>query len=73
MAMGIDLFSIYILNLLIVVGMFIVTIYRAWIEHKQLKAQERIEIIKTVLETEKATIKELSGEEFIEMIKTILD
>lgn len=67
-----NLFRIYLLNLVIVIGMFLVTIYRAWIEKKQLKAQQRIEVIKTVLEREKDAIKELSGEEFIDMLKTIL-
>jgi len=68
-----SLFPIYLLNLLVITGMFLVTIYRAWIEKKQMKAQQRIEVIKTVLEREKEMIKNLSGEEFIEMLKTILE
>jgi len=68
-----SLFPIYLLNLLVVVGMFLVTIYRAWIEKKQMKAQQRIEVIEMVLEREKDMIKDLSGEEFIEMLKTILE
>lgn len=68
-----SLFPIYLLNLAIIAGMFLVTIYRAWIEKKQLKAQQKIDVIKAVLEREKDTIKDLSGEEFIEMLRTILD
>lgn len=65
-------FSLYILNLVIVIGMFLLTIFRVWIEKKQLKAQQTIEVIKAVLEREKETIKELSGEEFIDMLNSIL-
>ena len=68
-----SLFSIYILNLVIVIGMFLVTIYRAWIENKQLKAKQRIEVMKTVLKRENETIRGLSGEEFIDMLKTLLE
>ncbi|MBU0847338.1 hypothetical protein KKH23_09170 [Patescibacteria group bacterium] len=67
-----NLFPIYVLNLAVVIGMFLVTVYRAWIEKKQMKAQQRIEVIETILEREKDMIKDLSGEEFIEMLETIL-
>lgn len=66
------MFELYLLNLIIVVGMFGVTIYRAWLEKKQLTAQEQIRIIRAILESEKDIIKELSGEEFIEMLEAIL-
>lgn len=66
-------FSLYILNLVIVTGMFLLTAFRVWIEKKQLKAQQKIDVIEAVLEREKDTIKDLSGEEFIEMLRTILD
>lgn len=69
----VSLFDIYVLNLAIVVGMFLVTIYRAWIEKKQLRAKQKIEVIETILEREKDLIKELSGEEFIDMLNVILD
>lgn len=68
-----SLFSIYMLNLAIVIGMFLVTIYRAWIENKQLKAKQRIEVLKTVLRREEEMIRGLSGDEFIDMLKTILE
>lgn len=68
-----SLFSIYVLNLAIVIGMFLVTIYRAWIENKQLKAKQRIDVLKTVLRREEETIRGLSGDEFIDMLKTILE
>lgn len=71
--MDVELLSIYLLNLLVVAGMFIVTIYRAWIERQELKAKQQIEILKEVLEREKSTIRELSGEEFIDMLRTILE
>jgi len=67
------MFDLYLLNLIIVVGIFTVTIYRAWIEKKQLNAQERIKLIKAILETENDTIKELTGEEFIEMLEAIME
>jgi len=69
----VSLFDIYVLNLAVVVGMFLVTIYRAWIEKKQMKAKQRIELLNNVLEREKDVIKELSGEEFIDMLKTVLE
>jgi len=53
--------------------MFIVTIYRAWIEHEQLKARKKIEIIKTVLEKEADVIREMSGDEFIDALKTVFE
>ena len=66
------MFDLYLLNLIIVVGMFTVTIYRAWIEKKQLNAQEQINMIRAILEGEKDVIRDLSGEEFIEMLEVIL-
>lgn len=65
------MFDLYVLNLVIVVGMFIVTIYRAWIERKQLKAQEKLELLKAILRDENEVIKELSGEEFIDMLEAV--
>jgi len=67
------MFLIYLLNLFIVVGMFIVTIYRAWIEHEQLKARKKIEIIKTILEKEADVIREMSGDEFIDALKSVFE
>ena len=65
--------SLYILNVFIVVGLFIVTIYRAWIEKQNLRDRKKIEILKGILEKEADTITGLSGEEFIDMLKAILE
>jgi len=67
-----DLVPIYILNLIIVVGMFIVTIYRAWIEKQNLQSRRRVEELKMILEKEKEAIKTMTGEDFIDMLKTVL-
>jgi len=67
-----DLLSIYILNLLVMVGMFIVTIYRAWIEHKQMKAKQKINMLIEILDREKDQLKTMTGEEFIEMLRTVI-
>lgn len=64
---------LYILNLVIVAGMFAVTIYRAWIEKQDLKGRKKVEMLKTILEKEADTIKGLSGEDFIEMLRTVLE
>ena len=63
---------LYVLNVVIVVGMFIVTIYRAWIEKQNLRDRKKIEVLKGILEKEADVIKGLSGEEFIDMLKTVL-
>lgn len=63
---------LYVLNVIIIVGMFIVTIYRAWIEKQNLRDRKKIEMLKAVLEKEADTIKGLSGEELIDMLKTVL-
>jgi len=67
-----ELLSIYILNLVVVFGMFTVTIYRAWMEKQNLEARRKLEQLRLVLARETDAIKGLSGEEFIEMLKTIL-
>lgn len=64
---------LYILNVVIVVGMFIVTVYRAWIEKQNLEGRKKIEVLRTVLKREKDQIKDMSGEEFIDMLKTVLE
>lgn len=67
-----ELLPIYVLNLLVLIGMFVVTIYRAWIEKQNLEATRKIEQLKLILEKEGDTIRGLSGEEFIDMLKTVL-
>lgn len=63
---------LYILNVIIVAGMFAVTIYRAWIEKQNLKGIKKIEALRIILEREADTIKGLSGEDFIDLLKTVL-
>lgn len=63
---------LYILNVIIVAGMFAVTIYRAWIEKQDLKGKKKLELLKVVLEKEVDTIKTLSGEELIDMLRAVL-
>jgi len=67
-----ELLPIYILNLAVVFSMFVVTVYRAWMEKQNLEARRKIEQLKIVLEREADTIRGLSGEEFIDMLKTVL-
>lgn len=63
---------LYILNVIIVAGMFSVTIYRAWMEKQNLEARRKISQLKIILEREASTIRDLSGEEFIDMLKIVL-
>jgi len=63
---------LYILNVIIVAGMFAVTIYRAWIEKQDLNGRKKLEILKAILEKEADTIRGLSGEDFIDLLKTVL-
>jgi len=63
---------LYILNVIIVSGMFAVTIYRAWIEKQNLKGIKKIEMLRAILDKETDTIKDLSGEDFIDLLKTVL-
>lgn len=67
-----ELFPIYVLNLVVVLAMLIVTIYRAWIEWKQMKTIREVETLKKIFEMEQDQIKNMTGEEFIDMLRTIL-
>jgi len=68
-----DLFPIYVLNLIVIICMLITTLYRAWMEKQNLKARRTIEKLNVILIKEAELIKELSGEEFVDMLKTILE
>lgn len=68
-----NILPIYILNLLVMSGMFITTIYRAWVEKQDLKGKQKMEQLKAILEKERDTIRRLSGDEFIDMLETILE
>ena len=68
-----DLFPIYMLNLVVVTCMLITTVYRAWMEKQNLKARQTIVELTMILSKESDLIKEMSGEEFIDMLKVILE
>ena len=65
-----DLFPIYLLNLIITVGMFIVLIFRAWIElknykmmWKELEWRETYRVVGRVLKAEKDLFTKVEGGE----------
>jgi len=65
-----DLFSIYLLNLILTVGMFIVLIFRAWIElknykmmWKELEWKETYRVVGRVLKAEKDLFTKVEGGE----------
>jgi len=61
------------LNLVIVTGMLITTVYRAWMEKQNLEARQKIMELTMILNKEAELIKEMSGEEFIDMLKVVLE
>jgi len=65
-----DLLSIYLLNLIVTVGMFIVLIFRAWIElknykmmWKELEWKETYRVVGRVLKAEKDLFTKVEGGE----------
>lgn len=71
----IDLFHIYILNLIVTVGLFIATLYRIKIEHdlaevtiKNAELYYTLKLLKKSLETE-----ELNNEELREFIEELIN
>ena len=65
-----DLLSIYILNLVVTVGMFIVLIFRAWIElknykmmWKELEWKETYRVVGRILKAEKDLFTKVEGGE----------
>ncbi|HEX69049.1 MAG TPA: hypothetical protein ENG10_01980 [Candidatus Bathyarchaeota archaeon] len=65
-----DLLSIYILNLIVTVGMFIVLIFRAWIElknykmmWKELEWKETYRAVGRILKAEKDLFTKVEGGE----------
>ena len=60
-----DLLSIYLLNLIVTVGMFIVLIFRAWIELKNYKMmwKETYRAVGRVLKAEKDLFTKVEGGE----------
>ena len=65
-----DLFEIYILNLIVTVCMFLVLIFRAWIEHKNLRMmwkelewRETYSTVSRILKAEKELFTKVEGGE----------
>jgi len=64
----VDLFDIYLLNLVVTVGMFAVLIFRAWLEQRHFKELEKemewrktYEIAGRILRAEKDVFKGVEG------------
>lgn len=74
--MALGLFEIYLLNLMVTVGMFLVLIFRAWIELKNFKLMwEELEhrrirrAVSEILKAEKELFKKIEGgEELYEIL-----
>ena len=71
-----DLFDIYVLNLIVTVGMFTVLVFRAWVEHKNYKLMWRelewrrtCETAGKILKAEKILFTKVEGgEELYELL-----
>jgi hypothetical protein len=71
-----DLLNIYLLNLLVTLAMFIVLVFRAWVEHKnyrlmwkELEWRRTSETVGKILKAEKSLFtKTEGGEELYDML-----
>ena len=71
-----DLLNIYLLNLLVTLAMFIVLLFRAWVEHKnyrlmwkELEWRRTAETVGKILKAEKSLFtKTEGGEELYDML-----
>jgi hypothetical protein len=74
-----DLLSIYLLNLLVTLAMFIVLVFRAWVEHKnyrlmwkELEWRRTCETVGKILRAEKSLFTKVEGgEELYEMFQEL--
>ena len=74
--MYLDLLGIYLLNLLVTIAMFIVLVFRAWVEHKnyrlmwkELEWRRTAETVGKILKAEKSLFtKTEGGEELYDML-----
>jgi hypothetical protein len=74
-----DLFDIYVLNLLVTVAMFTVLVFRAWVEHKNYKLMWRelewrrtCETAGKILKAEKTLFTKVEGgEELYELLTNL--
>jgi len=71
--------SIYALNLVVTLGMFIVLLYRAHLDSKrtratieQARAAEVLRTLRVMIEKEHESILGMSGEEIYEFLKTLV-
>ena len=65
-----DLLNIYLLNLVVTIAMFIVLVFRAWVEHKnyrmmwkELEWRRTCETVGTILKAEKSLFTKVEGGE----------
>jgi hypothetical protein len=74
-----DLLSIYLLNLLVTLAMFIVLVFRAWVEHKnyrlmwkELEWRKTCENVGKILKAEKSLFTKVEGgEELYDMLREL--
>jgi hypothetical protein len=66
----VDLLSLYLLNLLVTLAMFIVLVFRAWVEHKnyrlmwkELEWRRTCETVGKILRAEKSLFTKVEGGE----------
>jgi len=71
--------SLYALNLIVTLGMFIVLLYRAHLDSKrtkatveQARAAEVLRALRVMIDRERETILAMSGEEIYEFLKTLV-
>ena len=74
-----DLLNIYLLNLLVTLAMFIVLVFRAWVEHKnyrlmwkELEWRRTCETVGKILNAEKSLFTKVEGgEELYQMLREL--
>ena len=77
--MYLDLLGIYLLNLLVTIAMFIVLVFRAWVEHKnyrmmwkELEWRKTCETVGKILGAEKSLFTKVEGgEELYDMLREL--
>ena len=74
-----DIFQIYVLNLLVTIGLLVATLYRVIIEKKQiecliqeLKTKEKMEKLRMIIESEKDLIISMKPEEYLDFLKELV-
>lgn len=76
-----DIFNIYLLNLMVTVGMFIVLIFRAWIELKhyrmmwaEMEWKRTSQVVGRILRAEKELFSKMEGgDELYQLLCKIFD